>query len=530
MEIQMRSIFIGSVVVSIVCTILLLLLWGQGGKRYPGISAWIFFFLLGAVGILMIASRGYVPSFFSIVIGNELLLIGMFTGLLGIEKFVGKRCSHRFEFFLLGLFPVTMAFFTFVMPDISIRSMLFYSSMGYFSILILKVTSLNIQKISVHSSSIIGFVFIGYTVGCFFRLIQLIFFPDGSDPFGLPVGGFNVFSILMYQGLTMILPYGLTLMVNRRLISEVRVEEAKFSTIFRMSPFAILLTRVKDGEVIDANRGFLEMTGYARDELIGKKTTDIGLWNNSQNRVDSINRMGKTGENARTEYYLGTKSGDTFLADVSMELIPIDGEDVILSNIADITDRRKMEVKMVEMAMQDPLTGLPNRVSFSDRIECLLSEIRIDLERFALMFIDLDKFKPINDEYGHAVGDVILKEAAKRMSYTIRSTDMVGRIGGDEFVVLLPSISCDKDALHVAEKIRRALAMSFDVDGMDLNISCSIGVALFPEHGTDEIELFKNADMAMYQAKSAGGDSIRIFHPEQGGMNECTQIAESNFS
>lgn len=182
----------------------------------------------------------------------------------------------------------------------------------------------------------------------------------------------------------------------------------------------------------------------------------------------------------------------------------------------DISERKEVEAKMAHMAQHDPLTGLPNRALFSDRLERALAASRRSGIPTALMFLDLDKFKPVNDTYGHAVGDVLLQQAAERMKAALRASDTVGRIGGDEFVVLLPAVERMEDALVVAEKLLAALREPFIIEGRSVEVSCSIGIALHPEDGRDEIELSKNADTAMYWAKSDGGDCARLFRTASG--------------
>jgi diguanylate cyclase (GGDEF)-like protein len=130
------------------------------------------------------------------------------------------------------------------------------------------------------------------------------------------------------------------------------------------------------------------------------------------------------------------------------------------------------------------------------------------------MFIDLDKFKPVNDRHGHAVGDLLLKEVAHRMLACVRGSDTVARIGGDEFVVLLRTVEGGPFALAVAEKIRHALDQAFEVSGLRLEVSCCVGIALYPDDGTDEIVLAKNADAAMYWAKEHGRDNVQLYRPE----------------
>ncbi|WP_342619318.1 diguanylate cyclase [Rhodoferax sp. GW822-FHT02A01] len=168
-----------------------------------------------------------------------------------------------------------------------------------------------------------------------------------------------------------------------------------------------------------------------------------------------------------------------------------------------------MTEELRHMAQHDPLTGLPNRALFNDRLHQELARAKRQNGRFAMVFLDLDQFKPINDNYGHAIGDQILKEVAKRLQKCVRAADTVGRIGGDEFVVLLAHLSETDHVLELADKFRLALKAPFMVNGQPLALSCSVGVAVYPDNGTDAIALVKNADEAMYRAKDAGRDCVK---------------------
>ncbi len=173
---------------------------------------------------------------------------------------------------------------------------------------------------------------------------------------------------------------------------------------------------------------------------------------------------------------------------------------------------RDSETRLRHQAEHDALTGLPNRALFSDHLSHALAQARRNRSRLALMFIDLDRFKPINDTLGHHVGDALLQVVAERLQHCVRESDIVGRMGGDEFVVLLPVIDGDEDALVVAEKIRDALNQPFDLGcGQPLSLSSSTGIALFPEHGQDEVQLTKNADAAMYLAKDNGRNQVQLY-------------------
>ena len=166
------------------------------------------------------------------------------------------------------------------------------------------------------------------------------------------------------------------------------------------------------------------------------------------------------------------------------------------------------------MAQHDPLTRLPNRMLFSDRLQQEIAIAKRDKKNFAVMFLDLDEFKPVNDKFGHGVGDLLLKEAAKRIQDCVRESDTVGRFSGDEFIVLFRAIEHKQDAMAVAEKIRHALNQPFELAGQNLIISSSTGVAIYPDHGDSEVQLLKNADIAMYCAKDNGRNMVQLFQPE----------------
>ncbi len=188
----------------------------------------------------------------------------------------------------------------------------------------------------------------------------------------------------------------------------------------------------------------------------------------------------------------------------------------INASLEDKVARRTMQLclaneELTKLARHDVLTGLPNRQLVSDRLVQALVVAKRDQTRVALMFIDLDEFKPINDTQGHAIGDLMLKETAGRIQHCIREMDTVSRIGGDEFLVLLPVIEAVQDAVTVAEKIRFALNQPFVLAGQSLRISSSIGIAIYPEHGSDESALLRNADSAMYDAKNSGRNAVKLF-------------------
>jgi len=178
--------------------------------------------------------------------------------------------------------------------------------------------------------------------------------------------------------------------------------------------------------------------------------------------------------------------------------------------VNDITGKKALEQKIQDLARFDGLTGLPNRQNFIELVENNLLRARRNRSRFALFFVDLDRFKPVNDNFGHAAGDELLKAVAARLRGALRESDIVGRFGGDEFLVLLPDIAQPADAVGVAGKIGAALDRPFELPSGRFSISSSIGIAIYPDHGSGVDALIEAADRAMYEAKKDGGGAYRF--------------------
>lgn len=183
----------------------------------------------------------------------------------------------------------------------------------------------------------------------------------------------------------------------------------------------------------------------------------------------------------------------------------------VSTQIATAIERQKMQARLQQLAQYDALTTLPNREFLTHRLEAALNTARREQRHLALLYLDLDKFKQVNDTLGHDAGDKLLQEVATRLKLSMRDTDMVARLGGDEFVVLLQDISSPDQAGMVVEKIRAVLAQPFDIDGHHLAIRPSIGIAFYPDHGQDRHALLKHADKVMYQEKH--GEQARQMRP-----------------
>ena len=201
--------------------------------------------------------------------------------------------------------------------------------------------------------------------------------------------------------------------------------------------------------------------------------------------------------------------GTNFPQEISLTAIA--GGDMVCV-VRDITERTYAEEQIKHLAYHDALTNLPNRLLFKDRLTVALSHAYREGSRLAVLFLDLDRFKVINDSLGHNIGDQLLQAVAARVQACVRESDTVARLGGDEFTVLLPRLQRSDDAAPVAEKIIEAIRHPFHIEGREFFTTTSIGISLFPEDGTDAEALIKNADTAMYQAKELGRDNYQLFN------------------
>jgi len=268
-----------------------------------------------------------------------------------------------------------------------------------------------------------------------------------------------------------------------------------------------------DGEYRYVNRAFADGTGKKLDEIIGRKIWDIFPKDEADKRFAVVKWVFENGESKVIEVRVPRTDGDRFYMTTVKPIL--DDQRRVISVICiskEITERKMMEDRLAHMAQHDQLTDLPNRALFNDRLQHAIIQAKRDKTRLALMSLDLDKFKPVNDTFGHHVGDLLLQAAAKRMQECIRESDTVGRIGGDEFVVLLSTIEEGHGAQMVAEKICNFLNQPFELPGyQSLRISTSIGIAIYPDHGSDDVQLLKHADHAMYQAKVLGRNMVQLF-------------------
>jgi diguanylate cyclase (GGDEF)-like protein/PAS domain S-box-containing protein len=269
------------------------------------------------------------------------------------------------------------------------------------------------------------------------------------------------------------------------------------------------------GQLVYVNEPGCRALGYTREELIGQF-----IWafdpNHTPATWQSFWDVAKHDGVASIETSYRRRDGFVYPVEVVINYIKNDEDEYCFCFAQDISERRNAAQKIERLAYFDALTGLPNRILFKDRLDSLIALAKRSGQAFSLLYVDLDRFKNVNDSLGHQVGDKLLYHIAQRFLGTVREADTVCRLGGDEFVLILPATTSEEAAL-VAEKILSQMSQSVQIDHRSLTIQASIGISCFPEHGNDAQKLIKYADLALYKAKQEGRNHYQFYAP---GMEE----------
>jgi diguanylate cyclase (GGDEF)-like protein/PAS domain S-box-containing protein len=265
-------------------------------------------------------------------------------------------------------------------------------------------------------------------------------------------------------------------------------------------------------KILSVNQAAAAITGFLPSELVGADERMTRAHQDEVEREETIWAQVEDHGQWQGEIWNRRKNGEAYPAYATIGRIT-DHKGRLQNYIeifSDITDRKLEEQALLKLAHHDPLTGLPNRALFLDRLEVALATAKRAGHKASVLFIDLDKFKPVNDELGHEAGDILLCEIAKRLQAALREADTVARFGGDEFVVLLPEIDHDHDALTVAGSLIERVRDEIMVKGHACHVGCSIGIAFFPGDADEPARLVEQADQAMYRAKQTGSGAIRM--------------------
>lgn len=625
---------------TLVCLVVSAVLWYQNRRRYPSAFLWFVNYALQLSGIVLESFGTRLSPLLTVVTAHTMIIGGNIMLLAGLEMFAGKKVRRMQNLALISVFIPIHLYFSILSPDINALSINISFAVAFISAQGVWLVFYRVKKArEVYIPC--GLIFAAYFLLHLSNIAAKLPFRE--------INGLEIFTkvdffvLIASMFLSMILSYTLVLLVNRSLRSELeneleahrkvehelRLSEEKFSKAFLTSPYAIIVVNLESGALIEANDAFLEISGYDRNEILGRSTTSLNFWEKQSERdkvaadllagvpvkgrvlrfrkkdgslftglfssqrisiaaencilssladisaniqteeelrshrrflydiielsgtlicvkdldgrYDLVNRawekvtqisrgeaLGRTdaelfdpeesasfrksdleviatGKSVEIEEQLTVKGLDHHFISVKFPLRDkSDSVSGVCAMITEITERKIAEEKIRYLASHDALTDLPGLRLAKERLHLALSLARRNNSVIAVMFVDLDDFKNVNDRLGHDAGDFVLTQVARRLLECVRQSDTVARIGGDEFLVILNSLSALEDAGAIAQKLIDSIQKPFDYRGKQARIGLSIGIAQVQNDDQDLSDVLVKADKAMYRIKKEG--------------------------
>ena len=406
-ELDLRTVFFNFLLTALVCLTVMFFLWYQARDRFKGIEYLVLDMLFQVLCIGLIFLRGYISKFISIDVSNTLGVTGALLGFIGLEYFADKKSNQLHNIILIVAFFVVHTYFTYVNSNLAIRNL--NSAIVYLIIcsqcawLLLRRLTKIFSRIYFH----VGIVFVLFSVVNLSRILYFFFSKHLSLDY-YHGRGFDMFVVISYQTLFLLLVFFLTLMVNKRLLSDISTQEEKFSKAFHSAPYAIMLARLSDGKIVEVNDGFKRILGYNATEATGKTTEGLHIWSNIADRGHFIELLNETGAASNVEFPFQKKSGERIMGEISGEIININNEKCTLTVIHDITDKKLAEKKLVEsqgllrrFASHLQNVGEEEKVLLADRIDNELNQtlaaLKMDIGLLKKKVVDKD-FQLISDD------------------------------------------------------------------------------------------------------------------------------------
>ena len=507
----MRTVFFILMIMSAMFTLFLTIAWKQNASRYEGINFWVGDFFFQTLGEVLISLRDFIPDLLSIVLSNTFIIFGSILGYVGLEHYLNKKSGHKFNLVMILSFASVIGYFTLIEPDFGVRTLL----IGAFW-LVNNIRSLYLMLYRAERSTLSFTKPLIYSYSLFaclssMRVIAFFTSRNASRDY-FQSGSFEKLMLFLILIVVITLTYSIILSLNKRLVGEVKKQEEKYSKIFNSPSNAIMISSLQEGKLIEVNKGFKDMLGYDDAELIGVTTQALKIWPHKGDRHKFINEINSSGKVRHLEVKVLKKTGEMITGVISADILKIDGEKVILSIISDITQRKAMEERILDMSNRDPLTNVYNRRYIFSKLELMLKDYKTGAKGFAVAIIDIDYFKNVNDDYGHQAGDLVLIELTKSINKIIGRDDFLGRYGGEEFIIVSFDLNKRKMAKMIEGILEVIRASKVVYANRDIKYTFSGGVSdafEFPKEDL-EIELIINqADARLYEAKEQGRNQIK---------------------
>ncbi|WP_296054789.1 diguanylate cyclase [uncultured Amphritea sp.] len=500
-DLDIRTLLIVTALISMGSSVALVYLW-RSQTQPNGSGFWASGMSCIAAASILITERGNIPDFLSLVCANSLYIIGFVLILRGIRVFTDSPPLLFFDFVLPPIATLLFYYFNYIDQNLNIRIIVISSGFAMICFAIVQ-TLLSDKNASWRSAGLATATLFGlFGISHAFRGAVAVLSPFEHTFMSPSISSSIVFLggifILGGSAIALILLTQATLEAKLRIVS-LAVEHTASSVIITDTT----------GSIRYVNPALTEKTGYLLTELIGKKPRILRSGETSPEEYASLWKTLTAGNTWRGVFHNRKKNGELFWETASIS--PVKQTNGCISHYVavqeDITALKNAEERILHMANHDMLTGLATLRLAKDRLIRALAVAKRNKTKVAIFFIDLDGFKAVNDTLGHNAGDLVLKETATRLSSSIREVDTVARVGGDEFWILLTEIH-DKDSVKiVAEKVVKAVSTPYKAESIDVNISASIGISLYPDHGSDSQKLVELADQAMYVTKRQGKNS-----------------------
>lgn len=510
MEIDIKTLALFYFIVNVMNNGLMFIVWRTYRKHYRGLTYLLVNMCLITAGSLCLLLRGVIPELLSIVLTNLFSISGLLFTLKGLQLFLGRVRKNIYNMVLISVFMATVLYFSIVDNNLFARNIILSGMIillnGQSAILLIRDASKEHKKIVQFPAG----VFVSYCVFNAGRIIALILVPQTNNEF-FTSGIVNSIAMIGYCVLNTLIIAGYIMMVSHRLLNEAQTEKEKYIRAFQSSPYALLLTKVADGRIFEVNEGFSRITGYTPEEAVGRTTLEMGLWVEPEDRAAFVKAMMDEDDVRETEMKFRIKNGSIMTGQVSAKRIFAFGEDCLLTSVSDITELIKIRERLEKMALHDALTGLPNRQLFFDRAAIAMANARREKEMLAVISLDVDGLKFVNDHWGHMAGDHVLITTGNRLCDLLRKGDTISRFGGDEFLILLNGVKNADDIHTTVKKIMETASLPLEVEGDCIAVTASLGIAIYPTDDTEIEALIQKSDKAMYYIKTHGRNGYSFY-------------------
>lgn len=516
-------LLVQSIVISVQAIVLFLQY--RANHSYPGTGWWVAGVSVMALAVTLMPFVQSEALWGIAVLANPLLILGHQFLYIGMLRFFGRRETPWKIALPYAVFLISYLFFIFFDNNLSVRTILINIMLAAFCFLTAALLLFRKNEKITAIEGLTGFTFLSYAVFLGWRALMALLLPPMQtyDDRALKLE----YAFIMLIIVSMIWTYGFIIMTNQRLNRENLLEKEKMQNVFNIGPDAMMFSLLADGTLIDVNERFSVVTGYTREESIGKTTLEVGLWRESSARNQFLETMNNTGFCENMEFEFGRKDGSRFVGALSSRPLMIDGVVHAVSLIRDMTENKQAETQIQQLIQQlekernsaqltsvtDSLTGLSNRRYFDEALKKEFFGLKRTGRDLSLIMIDVDFFKPYNDQYGHMAGDECLRNLAEVFrKMVMRAPDVVARYGGEEFMIILPNTD-HRGATTLAEDIRKAveaLEMPHESSHLSKFVTISLGVVTGTPSEMDSPDLLVGlVDDTLYQAKNAGRNRVK---------------------